>query len=171
MSRKDITENNANKLYINIITVVVFASVMIWFVVYFMRSEPNVHASVMEEFARKFQQSASNAHWQWQAKGRPERIMLLHFNEQGQEIDRRPVRMAHFGMPWAQPSSKGCAKLWQTLLNVPLQVEGFRVIAEYFAPDSDADEQVLGFCRYRLSRGPHFDYTLLSGSVEFMVNS
>ena len=170
MSGKDVADNSLKKIYMNIIVVLVFASLMGGFIVYFMRSEPNLHGEILEGFARQFQQSAQNAHWQWQAKGRPERIMLLHFNEQGSETDRRPVRMTHLGRPWAELTSSGCGKLWQTLLNVPAQIDGFRIIAEYYTPDDDNKES-LGTCRYRLSRGAYFDYDLDTGNVEFEPNN
>ena len=166
MSSKGIAENSLKKLIMNIVVVVVFASLMASFIAYFIRNEPNLHDAVMEGFARQFQQSAENAHWQWQAKGRPERIMLLHFNDEGKETDRRPVRMTHTGRPWAALTSDGCAQLWQTLLNVPARVDGFRVIAEYYSPDEDQKDS-LGRCRYRLSRGAYFDYALDSGNVDF----
>lgn len=178
MDSQRAAERSLSKLFINITAVLIFMGLMAGFIAYSYRSEPNIHATAMAGFARQFQQSAENTRWQWQAEGRPQRIMLLHFNNQGVEKDRRPVRMTHNGRPFTEQSAKGCEALWVNLLNEPLQVEGSEMIADYFAAaqteQSNADtlqtqrnEEVLGFCRFRLSRGPYFDYDLNTGVVTF----
>ncbi|MFC3095281.1 hypothetical protein DRW07_15605 [Alteromonas sediminis] len=167
MSRQDVADNSNKALLINIVVVVLFVSLMGLFIKSYMESEPDLNAAVLEGFARQFETASSNAHWRWQASGRPERIMLLHFDAQGNEKDRSAVRMAHFGRPWVEQSSDGCAKLWLTLLNVPAMVNGFRVIAEYYPNRDDSQPEALGVCRYRLSRGAYFDYAIDTGDVTF----
>jgi len=167
LSRQAVADNSNKKLFMNIVIVVLFASLMAWFIRYYMHSEPDLHSAVLEGFSRQFESASSNAHWRWQASGRPERIMLLHFDAQGNEKDRSAVRMAHYGRPWVEQSSDGCAKLWSTLLNIPAMVNGFRVIAEYYPNRDDTRPEALGHCRYRLSSGAYFDYAIDTGDVTF----
>ncbi|NVK54264.1 MAG: hypothetical protein HWE26_01510 [Alteromonadaceae bacterium] len=151
---------------INLLVVVVFVALMgagIWYVY---ESEPDIEAEMMQNYAQQFTSSATNAHWQWQAQGRPEMIMLVHYNEEGKEVGRRPVRMAHFGWPKVEPSSASCLQLWEQLLNIPSRVDGFRVLADYYDSDSDEADSLSTRCRYRVSTGPYFDYFIYTGEVQ-----
>ena len=168
----DTAQRSLTKMIINIAVVVVFTSLMATVIIYMLKAQPKVTSTAMQGFARQFQQSTETAHWQWQAQGRPQRIMLIHYNNQGKERARTPVRMEHTGRPWIEPNSEGCEKLWLNILYEPTQVDGFKVISEYFAAQQQSDnEESLGFCRYRLSRGPRFDYDLTTGVVNFSNNN
>ena len=166
MKNDEITDRSIVKIYRNIVIVVVFVVLMASCIAYFFRSEPNINNSILEGFSRQFQQSAETAHWQWQAQGRPERIMLAHYDISGKEIARHPVRIGSNGKPWIDKSRSGCEKLWQNLLNEPTSIDGFKVISAYLSP-KEGSNQDFGFCRYRLSQGSGFDYNLVTGVVEF----
>ena len=165
----EVADYSSARVYINIVIVVVFLVLMAVCIAYFFRSEPNVNNRILEGFSRQFQQSSETAHWQWQAQGRPERIMLAHYDINGKEIARHPVKIGSQGKPWIDKTSNGCEKLWQSLLNEPTLISGFKVISEYFSPEKGR-KQELGFCRYRLSQGASFDYNLATGVVEFTNN-
>lgn len=165
-TKKDIAERSTLKIFMNIVVVTVFGLLMAGAIIYLNESEPDFDAMLLEQYGRQIETSATNAHWQWQAQGRPEMIMLIHYDNQGKEIDRRPVRMSHIGVPWVETSSDGCDKLWRMLLNVPMRVDGFRVIGEYYRGELENNEPVNSRCRFRLSRGPHFDYHIYSGKVD-----
>jgi len=89
-------------------------------------------------------------------------IMLIHFDDTGSEIDRKPVRMNHKGWPSAQDSDEGCATVWTSLVGSPLRVDGFNVKARFYSTASN-DEAVRRndseyWCRYSISKGSEFDY-------------
>jgi hypothetical protein len=159
--------HSLNKLIISITVVVVFVGLMATVIVYLLKAQPIAQGTAMEGFARQFQQSVETSHWQWQAQGRPQRIILLHYNAQGKERARMPVRMEHTGRPWVEKNGKGCEKLWLNMLYEPTQADGFKVISEYYPPQGKNKDKEFGFCRYRLSQGPSFDYDLLNGKVTF----
>ncbi|MCU7554691.1 hypothetical protein OCL06_08780 [Alteromonas sp. ASW11-19] len=165
VTKNERAEHGLRRLYINIAVIVVFALAMVSFIVYFNSAEPDVKARILAQYGKQVESSATNAHWKWQAEGRPEMIMLIHYDSQGKERDRRPVRMSHLGVPWVEASSQGCNKLWKMLLNVPMQVDGFRVIGEYYRGELVDNEPVNSRCRFRLSRGPYFDYHIYRGKV------
>lgn len=165
MARQDTANNSLMSLFMNIVIVVLFASLMAWLISLYVRNEPDVHGIILEGFAHQFEQSAAIAHWRWQASGKPERIMLLHFDRDGKEIGRSAVRMAHFGWPWVHQSRKGCEQLWNSILDQPAMARGFKIIADYFPARNTEDPDVMGYCRYRLSAGPHFDYYINNGDV------
>ena len=93
-------------------------------------------------------------------------IMLVHYDNEGKEVGRRPVRMAHFGWPKVEPSSESCLQLWEQLLNTPTRVEGFRVLGDYYASDNEGEQTPNARCRYRVSTGPYFDYSIYTGIVQ-----
>ena len=80
MKSKDVAEHNLNKVLVNLAVVVVFTILMATAIIYVYDSEPDVEAEIMRGYARQFATSATNAHWQWQAEGRPEMIMLVHYD-------------------------------------------------------------------------------------------
>lgn len=164
MKSKDVAEHKLNRLLVNLAVIVVFAILMATAIVFIYDSEPDIEAEIMRGYAHQFATSASNAHWQWQAEGRPEMIMLVHYNKDGKEVGRRPVRMAHFGWPKVEPSSESCLQLWEQLLDTSTRVEGFRVLGDYYASDNDKTPNAR--CRYRVSTGPYFDYSIYTGNVQ-----
>lgn len=167
MSRQDAADNTLRRMFINISVVLIFASLMASLIIRFNHTEPDLQAQMLKQYGKEFEDSAINAHWQWQAEGRPEMIMLIHYDSNGRERDRRPVRMAHFGWPWVETTSDGCEKLWQMLLNVPMRADGFRVIGEFYRGDLVNNEPLNAKCRYRLSSGLYFDYSIFRGNVTF----
>lgn len=132
-------------------------------------AEPDVKKVTMQQLARQFQQSVTNAHWQWQGEGRPNMLMLVHYDNSLDdesrlvEKGRSPVAMGQSGWPAVEPNDQSCKKLWSSMLNLPADVRGFKVFTEYYA--GDKAQQVLGKCRYRISIGWYFDYKIGSGEV------
>ncbi|MBU3020636.1 hypothetical protein [Aestuariibacter sp. A3R04] len=165
------TQNSANeeqrKQYIGIVSIIVFALLMGMLIVHLYEEEPNLKKQLLGQFGKKLEDSAISAHWQWRAEGNPEMIMLVHYNLAGKETDRRPVRMGLNGWPKVERTSEGCKKLWQMLLNQPMEVDGFRVHGEYYRADHEDDETDNAYCRYRLSAGDYFDYAVSTGDVTF----
>ncbi|GGW84060.1 hypothetical protein [Alteromonas halophila] len=156
----------SRRLIVNLAIVVIFASVMVGFISYFYQSEPNVQDRLLRSLGDKLESEVVRAHWQWQAQGRPETIMLVHYNDEGAEVGRSPVRFTMNGMPAVKPGSEGCQKLWSSLLSSPMRIDGFLVRAEYYRGTLLDNDPVNARCRFRLSRGTHFDYFIYNGAVE-----
>ncbi len=165
MKSRKANKSSLSQIMFNLFVVVVFAALMAGGIMYVYESEPDIEAEMMQNYARQFMSSATNAHWQWKAQGRPEMIMLVHYNINGKEVGRRPVRMAHFGWPKVEPSAESCLQLWEQLLNTTTRVDGFRVLADYYESDSSESEPLNTRCRYRVSTGPYFDYSIYTGKV------
>lgn len=171
MDKQQAAQENTRSLFIKVVTLMVFIGLMTGFIFYFNSSAPDVKYLAMENLQQRFAQSVTNSHWQWQAEGRPNMIMLVHYesrserNNEPVEKDRRPIAMSLNGYPRAEQDSEGCGKLWQMILNMPLSVESFKVFAEYFADPDESDNVDEAKCRFRLSVGPSFEYMLANGQV------
>jgi uncharacterized membrane protein len=172
MRDKDIAENNQSKLMGNIVVVAVFLTAMASAITYFNNSEPSLKAQIMDTLAEQFKRNALSAHWQWQAEGRPRMIMLVQYeaasedsNDVVKERGRQPLRMAANGWPHVDNNSESCEALWQSILYVPAEVDGFRVIGEYFEDGVDNNGDTVRRCRFRVSTGTYFDYYVNSGRV------
>ncbi|WP_026376631.1 hypothetical protein [Aestuariibacter salexigens] len=162
-------------LFINIVIVVIFVILMSLFVRHFGKHEPDIAIAVMETMEEEMSRAVTRAHYQWQAEGRPDRIILIFYDRSGVETDRVPIEMAtegksiRAGFPWFPHDSDGCGKFWQTILNTPLSVEGFKVIAEYYPGEEIGDRPSDAVCRYRLSQGVHFDYRVYDGQTSGLI--
>lgn len=167
MDKSEADQEGRLTLFKKLVILFVFLSLIITAIYYFNESEPDSKYRTLENLQQRFSQSATNAHWQWQAEGRPRMIILIHYepnfdnNERLVEKDRRPIMMNTFGYPSAELSADGCAKLWSMIINMPLEIEGFKVFPEFFAATSSSQAK----CRYRLSVGPYFEYTMATGQV------
>ncbi|GAA0856542.1 hypothetical protein [Aliiglaciecola litoralis] len=175
MDRFEAGQESTNTLFSKIAVLFVFVALMTSFVLYFNNSDPDVKYLAMENLQQRFSQSVTNSHWQWQAEGRPRMIVLVHYESQPGgnaspvEKDRRPIQMGLNGYPVASASAEGCAKIWQMILNMPLEIKGFKVFAEYFADTDGTDAIDDAKCRYRLSVGPSFEYQLANGRVSTLT--
>lgn len=171
MQKSSLNQQNSTSLLKKLAILMLFVAVMIAFIFYFYDSAPDTKSIIMKERAEQFSTSVTNAHWQWQAEGKPQIVMLIHYEQSKDdpqilvENDRRPILMSHIGWPKTDPTSEGCAKLWQMILNQPLEVDGFRVFAEYFSDVNRDDGEEGSKCRFRLSVGPKFEYRVLTGEV------
>lgn len=171
MEKQTANQERSRSLFINVTVLLVFVGLMVGFILYLYKAEPDIRRIALESLAEQFGTSVTNAHWQWQAEGRPEMIMLIHYerslddDERLVEKDRRPIQMSHLGWPKMQPTSKGCGKLWEMVLNIPLEVDGFRVYPEFYDGIVINDSALTSKCRYRLSTGPYFEYQVYSGQV------
>lgn len=166
MNRNEAGKETSRSIFVNLTVVAVFTALMLGFILYFYKSEPDVKRVALATLADRFSTSATNAHWQWQAQGRPELILLVHYDLQGRETDRRPISMSEEGWPRMEPTSEGCGKLWEMVLNMPLSISGFRVYAEYYDGMQLSGNEADSRCRFRLSTGPYFEYLVYSGQVE-----
>lgn len=151
---------------VNGLIVLLFAASLGAVIAYFHDAEPNVSRTQLRALADKMHSSATHAHWQWQAEEQPPRIMLIHYNQAGKEVDRRPVAMARYGMPRVPAQRDGCDQLWQMLLNVPMQVDGFRVRGYFIRGPVENGEALDARCRFSTSTGDRFDYFIRRGTVE-----
>ena len=171
MLKSQATQERNRSLLINLTVVVVFVSLMLGFILFLNDGSTNVRRLALENLAEQFSTSVSNAHWQWQGEGRPEIVMLVSYaNKLGDdktlvETGRKPVFMNHLGWPKAEPSAKGCSEIWNMVLNIPMEVNGFKVIGEYYDGTKLTDNPLDSTCRYRLSTGPYFEYKVHSGQV------
>ncbi|MGS2721194.1 hypothetical protein [Paraglaciecola aestuariivivens] len=171
MKKIQASDERSRSFFINITVVIVFVSLMLGFLVYLNNETPNIKKLALENLAERFATGVSNAHWQWQGEGRPQIVVLITYaNKLGNdktlvETNRRPIFMSHLGWPKAEPSAKGCADIWNMVLNVPMEIEGFKVFAEYFDGVKLSDNALHSICRYRLSTGPYFEYSIYSGKV------
>lgn len=166
MKKNQASEETTRAVFINLLMVTLFALMMGGFIWYFNKNEPQIKVTMLETLAEQFGRAVVNAHWQWQAEGRPGRIMLIHYNPQGKEIDRRPVAMSHLGWPRVQPTSEGCGKLFKMVMNVPMEVDGFRLIPEFYDGVMINDNALESKCRFRLSSGSSFDYEIYTGNLK-----
>ena len=146
-----------------IIAFFVLISTLVW---YLYESEPDIERTAMEALSKQFATSVTNAHWQWRAEGEPNRIVLVHYDADGNENNRRPIAMGHLGYPKVEPSSQGCGKLWRVLLDMPLTLNRLKVYAEYYDGIAISDNILDSYCRYRLLNGPMFDYKIYRGRIE-----
>lgn len=164
-------DERSRSLFVNITVVVVFVSLMLGFIVYLNDGSSNIRRVALENLAEQFSTSVSNSHWQWQGEGRPQIVMLITYaNKLGEnntlvEKDRKPIFMSHLGWPKAEPTSKGCAEIWDMVLNIPMDIDGFKVFAEYYDGLKLTNNALDSVCRYRLSTGPYFEYKVFSGQV------
>ena len=171
MNRDQAAEEKNRSLFVNITVVVVFVSLMLGVILYMNKGSTDIRRLALENLAEQFSTSISNAHWKWQGEGRPQIVMLISYaNKLGDnktlvETSRKPIFMSHLGWPKADPTSQGCADIWDMMLNMPLEVEGFKVIAEYYDGVKLTDNPLDSTCRYRLSTGPYFEYKVHFGQV------
>jgi hypothetical protein len=171
MKRNQASDEQNRSLFINITVVVVFVTLMLGFILYLNDGSTNLRKLALENLAEQFSTSVSNAHWQWQGEGRPQIVMLITYaNKLGTdnklvETDRKPIFMTHLGWPKSESTSKGCADIWDMVLNIPMDIEGFKVFAEYYDGEKLTGNAVDSVCRYRLSTGPYFEYKVYSGQV------
>ena len=161
----DTSQENSRKLFLGIIFIlilVLFMGIFIWFM---SKNYPNVKKVAMSTVADSFATSVVNAHWQWRAEGQPNRIILVSYNRQGKETDRRPVTMSHLGWPRVEPNSIGCEKVWQAVLGIPLTLQGFKVQSEFY-DGLDVSGKILdSYCKFSIAMGPYFEYKIYTGTV------
>lgn len=176
MQKNQASQERMRSLFINLTVVVVFVSLMLGFILHFEESTPNIKRVVLENLALQYAESVNNAHWQWQGEGRPAIVMLVDYapslNQSGELVEkgRRAIFMSHLGWPKAEPSSQGCEQLWQMVLNIPLEINGFKIYAEYYDGVKLSDSALDSTCRYRLSVGPYFEYKVYTGQVSAVTS-
>ncbi|WP_100643537.1 hypothetical protein [Alteromonas facilis] len=165
MKTNDAANQDTQNIFRNIVIILAFVGLMTSTIVYLNESEPDMHQEMMDNLAVQFSRSVINAHWQWQAEGRPRMIMLVHYDRTGKETGRRPVRMSAKGWPHVDATSDSCERVWLNVLDMYTRVDSFRVIGEYYDEGVSDTGELLQWCRYRLSTGPYFDYYVNSGRV------
>ncbi|WP_416307200.1 hypothetical protein [Neptunicella sp. SCSIO 80796] len=165
MNNNESSEERLRPLLLNLVVVLVVFILMASLVSYFYRSEPDLKKIAMSTLADNFAKSVVNAHWQWQAEGNPPRVLLVQYNAEGKEVNRSPIPMSHLGWPKATPDKHGCEQLWRAVLDVPMTVNNFHVIAEYYDGVHNSGDALESMCRYRLPTGPYFDYKIYTGKV------
>ncbi|MCF2947367.1 hypothetical protein L0668_04555 [Paraglaciecola aquimarina] len=171
MLKQQATEERNRSFFINIIVVMVFVGLMLGFILYLNNNSPDLRRLTLEKLAEGFNTSVHNAHWQWQAEGRPQIVMLVSYaNKLGDDnklvaTQRRPIFMSYEGWPKSTQDSAGCEEIWNMVLDVPMEIDGFRVIAEYYQGEKLTGNMQDSVCRYRLSTGPYFEYKLRLGQV------
>lgn len=164
-TKNALAEHSLRRVYLNNTVIVVVALAMVSLLFHFNSAEPNINARIFTQYSKQMQSSVTFAHWQWQAEGRPETIMMVHYDSQGKTQKRYPIQMSHQGVPKVEASREGCSKLWKMLLNIPMQANGFRVTGNYFSDELNGGEPYNARCRFRLGQGRYIDYHLDRGEV------
>ena len=162
-------ENSSQSTALKIFIVLIFIGVIGFFINNLYTGDSDTTVVAFSEHAEKFERHVISSHYQWQVRQKPSMIMLIHYNESGKEVNRKPVRMNHCGWPNAQESDEGCAKVWTSLIGSPLRVDGFNVKARFYSTgtatnDGDFDSRSF-WCRYSISKGVEFDYFPAIGEV------
>lgn len=171
MKRNQAADERSRSLFLNITVVMVFVALMVRFIVYLNDGSSNLKRIALDNLAEQFSSSVSHSHWQWQSEGRPQIVMSSTYaNTLGKnntliETQSRPVSMSHLGWPKAEPTSEGCSDIWNMVLNIPMDIEGFKILAEYYDGIKLTSNALDSVCRYRLSTGPYFEYKVFSGDV------
>ena len=159
-------QTGSARVWLNCAIVLIFAGTLLTLIFYLNTTEPDIRREQLKLLSHRMQENATRAGYQWQVEGRPVAIMLLHYDTHSKETGRKPVKMATNGLPKVETGDDQCTRLWQSLVNEPLQLDGFKVSAEYI-PIADHDSQTGPICRFGVSRGSHFDYAINSGTVIF----
>lgn len=163
MEQREVDVVNFRSQFMNILVVIIIAIAMVAAIMYFYRSEPDYQRQTMRLYASTYINNVRLANANWQVEGKPLRVMLVQYDNTGQAGERYPVVMGKSGWPSPQGEQAGCEKLWRGLIGTPLNIENFKVMADYIRPNSDSNKQ--GICRYRLSTGPYFEYDPNSGRL------
>ncbi len=91
--------------------------------------------------------------------------MLVDYNDQGKETNRRPVTMSDLGWPRVEPTAQGCADLWDIILDMPMEINSYRVKAEFIDGIDSTGKVLDSKCRYKLAMGAYFEYWVYTGNV------
>lgn len=150
---------------INVIFISMVLILMSVFIFYFNKGESHYQTVALSTAADNFATVVTNAHWEWQSKGSPNRIILVDYNEMGKETNRRPITMGEVGYPRVEPSTEGCAKLWDTILDMPLTLNNFNIKPEFFDGLEQTGKILDTKCRYTITFGPYFEYYVFTGRV------
>lgn len=156
----------SRRLFTNLVVLLVFISMLGVLMVYFNNAEPELKSSLLKQVSRRMQDSAAQARWQWQAEGRPNAIMLVHYDQQGNETERRPLQVNRQGLARVDSNDEACERLWSVLLNTPARLDGFRVRSDFTQVPAQ-DKATAPVCRYSISGGSYFDYNIATGTTTF----
>ena len=148
---------------LKVLVIVIFAASLLLAIKTLNTADEDTSHGAFIQYQQRFEEHVTAAHWKWRAVQPATMIMLVHYDSNGQETNRSPVKMSAKGWPAAEQSSLGCEKIWAALVALPLQVDGFNIRADYFAPDGNDEERY--WCRYSLTSGPYFDYFPERGDV------
>jgi hypothetical protein len=171
VKKHQVTSERSRNLFVNITVVVVFICLMLGFILYLNDNTTNIRRLALENLAEQFSTSVNNAHWQWQGEGRPQIVMLVTYARKLSDSNtlvekgRKPITMSQQGWPEAEPTSEGCRNIWHMVLDMPMNINGFKVFAEYYDRLKLNNNAVDSVCMYRLSTGPYFEYKVLLGQV------
>jgi hypothetical protein len=171
VNKHQVTSERSRNQFVNITVIVVFICLMLGFIIYLNINTTNIRRLALENLAEQFSTSVTNAHWEWQREGRPQIVMLVTYdrklgdNNTLLEKGRKPIPMSLKGWPSAEPTSEGCSKIWDMVLNMPMNINEFRVFSEYHDALKLNNNALDSVCRYRLSTGPYFEYKVFLGQV------
>lgn len=160
------TQPDRRRFWLNIVFVVTFAGILLAMIAYLNTTEPNLRHEKLTALSQTMQTSATRTRYQWQVEGRPAAIMLIHYNADGQELGRKPVQVGAGGLPRVASTQSDCERLWRVLTNTQLQVEGFKIRADFQKAGNDASP-TSAVCRFGYSRGSAFYYVIDTGKVIF----
>lgn len=142
---------------LRVLIVIVFASTLIVVINNINTPEQDQTTEQFTVLSTIFREHVSSAHWKWRAGPGSSMIMLIHYDNNGKEVNRSPVKINVNGWPTGEFSAQGCKKIWDALLARPMQVDGFKVIPQLY-DETTAEDQSNYWCRYSLSSGAYFDY-------------
>jgi hypothetical protein len=73
--------------------------------------------------------------------------------------------MGDTGWPRVEPSEAGCAKLWTTILDMPLTLNNFNIKPTFHDGLQESGKILDTRCRYTITFGAYFDYWVFTGRV------
>lgn len=161
-------DSDTTKNVIKASIAVVFALALGVSINFFHIDEKDTTTEVFAGQLETFKRHVISSHWQWRVRQPTTMIMLIHYDDSGNEVNRKPVRINHNGWPTADLSDVGCETIWSSLVATPLRVDGFKIHARYYAELNVNEDNY--WCRYSLSKGTYFDYYPASGSVTVLEN-
>ncbi len=129
--------------------------------------ESDTTGEAFADIAETFKNHVASSHWQWRVQQPTNMIILIHYDSEGNEVNRKPVRMNHNGWPTGDRTEEGCEKIWTVMVAEPLRVDGFRVLTRYYSEPKDSNENY--WCRYSLSSGSYFDYYPATGNTTEVI--
>lgn len=147
---------------LRIAIVMAFAIALILVINLLNTPEDDLTSAQFTQLSKTFSEHVSSAHWKWRAGPHTSMIMLIHYDDNGKEVNRSPIRMNADGWPTGEFSAQGCKKIWSSLLARPMRVDGYKVIPRLY-DETDEDDETNYWCRYSLSSGSYFDYYPATG--------
>ena len=105
---QDIKNKTNNNSWAAALLIILFAAVAVAVISRLETRSDNTTMIAFEQLATKFSDHVTAAHWKWKAEQPTSMIMLVHYNKEGREINRSPVKLSYLG--WLMTQKKVAKK-------------------------------------------------------------